>query len=82
MPANKLPPKFLPPWSGLLDIIPKALWADVAWNLALRLDGEERDEGALNIVLEEAELVRPEGRWRKKLEAATRRALARKAVRQ
>ena len=61
----------------LLSILPKAVLADVAWNFALRIDGEDREEGALNILLGEAELVRPDGRWRRKLEALERSIAAR-----
>lgn len=69
----KAQPRFLP--SGkihrLLAIFPKALWADIAWNFALRIQGEENFDAALQILLEEAEIVRPGERWRRRMEGGT-----------
>lgn len=75
----KKPTEFLPSEFALLDLFPKALWADIAWNLAMMFQGDD-SQAALARILEEAQIVRPlgAGTWQKRqVEHAEKRQRAR-----
>lgn len=59
--------------SVALELLPKALLADIAWNFAQLVVGEEDETKQLEAILEEATMCRPEKNWRGSVEAAWRR---------
>lgn len=65
--VNKMRPKYLPPEMALLGMIPKALWADIAWNFAMQIEEGDPERAKLRII-EEAQIVRPPGvgTWQKR----------------